>query len=281
MEAIGIFQVNKRTMITAIQKRAKEKKEQFINVGISINPTIGIGDQLQFSSLPENFFQLTGEKIIDVSRPWFFDYNPFVTRDIEPNRVVDLWNFPKKYDWPKPRTSVYLSNAEIHCEVLDLANPPLNRPRLYLFEEQDFHERDMILFQPFGISHGALPDSVIQHVIDKYEPTGKLFQIGLTSDPSLGIKRINTPSFWDLASVISRSRMVIAPDSGPAWIAACYPDVIVKKIRTMFQGGYCEPHEWVPLDVNNHHSHWDDLSLFKIYNCFENDVGFTSSYRKI
>lgn len=251
------------------------------HIGIAIRSDIGIGDKIQFSSLPENFFRLTGEKLIDVSKPWFFDHNPYVIRDEEPDRIVQLWNFPKLYDWPKPRSSVYLSNAELHCAVMGISNPPLNRPRLYLFEDYEFRNREMILFQPFGKSHGALPDHVIKHVIDKYQSTGLLFQIGLPSDPSLGMRRITTPSLWDLASLISRSRMVICPDSGPAWIAACYPDVVVKKIRTQFQGGYCEPEEWVPLDVNNCHSHWDDASLFRIYNCFEDDVGFTSSYKKI
>jgi hypothetical protein len=268
-------------MITAIQKMNKEKRERHMGIGITMESTRNLGDRLQFSSLPENFFRITGQKLIDVSKPWFFDHNPYVLRDQEPRRKVELWNFPKKYEWPKPRQSVYLSNAELHCAVMGLENPPLNRPRLYKFEDYYFDKRDRILLHPFGISHGQMPDHVLKHVIDKYKATGTLFQIGLPTDPDIGIKRIVTSTLWDLAEVISKARMYIGVDSGPAWIAACYPDVVIKKLRTKFQGGYCEPKDWVPLDVKNYDSHWDDQSLFKIYNCFEDDVGFTSSYRKI
>jgi hypothetical protein len=51
-------------------------------IGISVNPKIGIGDGIQFSSVPENYFIATGKKLYDVSKPWFFDHNPYVTREL-------------------------------------------------------------------------------------------------------------------------------------------------------------------------------------------------------
>lgn len=265
--------------INVIEVEAKKRREIHMNNGFTIRQ-VGIGDGIQFTSLPENYFLKTGQKLIDVSEPWYLDYNPYVLRGMPPKKTIELWNYPKQYEWPQTRKSVYMTNAEIHCNVFGLQDPRMTYPRLYRFENFPFAKREKILFHPIGQSHGALPDEVIAHVLKKYKGSN-LFQIGLASDPDLGIQRIHTPTLWDLTSVISEARMLIGVDSGPAWIAACYPDVVVKKIRTKFQYGFCEPKDWIPLDVNNSHSFWDDLSLFNIYNCFETDVGFTKTYRRI
>lgn len=249
-------------------------------IGISIKPTIGIGDALQFSSVPENYFRATGRKLVDVSKPWFFDSNPFVERDYkgELARVQEMWNFsPRQYSWPTLRThGVYLSNAEIHASVFGVP-VSLNRPRLYRFEDFPFHERQRILFQTEGRSHGRMPEHIINHVMQKYGPTRQLFHIG--PGDSYGLPHIETPTLWELADVISKARMVVALDSGPAWVAACYPDVLVKKVRTK----PTDPDAfktWVPLSVDNIHSHWDDR-CHQIFNVHEEDQGFTSTYRKL
>lgn len=268
-------------MVTFLEREKLLKEGSIRNVGITIRP-VGIGDGIQFTSLPENFYKATGQKLIDISKPWYLDHNPYVLRDVEPKKVIELWNHPKQYDWPKPRSSVYMTNAEIHAEVLGIKNPTLNHPKLYKFEDYPFFERETILFHPFGKSHGTLPQHVIDHVIKKYEGNDyNLYQIGLPTDPDIGIQRAHTETLWDLVHVISRSKMFIGVDSGPSWIAACFPDVQTKKIRTTFQYGYCDPKDWVALDVNNCHSFWDDTTLFKIYNCTERDLGFTRSYGEI
>ncbi len=251
-------------------------------IGISIRKDIGIGDALQFSSLPENYYRSTGQKLIDVSRPWFFDFNPFVVRDDEakPSEVVELWNFPKIYEWPRPRETVYLSNAEIWASLFKV-KAPLARPRLYRFEDFPFRERKAIFFQTTGKSHGELPDYVVHHVVKKYGSTNELYQIvGNKDDKDIGIPRIEPATLWDLAETLSRARMFIGPDSGPSWVAACYPDVVIKKTRIKWQHGYKESGDWVPLEIDHHHSHWDDRA-FQIYNLSEDDLGFTQSYRKI
>ncbi len=253
-------------------------------IGISIKPYIGVGDALQFSSLPENYFRAKGEKLFDVSRPWFFDYNPYVCRDDKetPTLVRELWNFGphQKYEWPKLRTrptNVYLSNAEIWAMVLNVPTIKLNRPRLYRYEDFPYQNREMILLHTHGRSHGTMPDHVIEHVLRKYGPTRKLYHIGVDC-PDLGITRIKTNTLWDLANVISRAKMVIGMDSGPAWVASCYPDVVVKKLRAKPSVDVLK--DWVPLEMANIHAHWDDRSQ-QIFNVSEYDVGFTSSYRKI
>ncbi len=248
--------------------------------GFSIRQ-VGIGDGVQFTSLPENYYRVKGKKLVDVSQPWYLDHNPYIERrDILESEVIELWNYPKRYEWPAIRDSVYLSNAEVHASIFGIKNPHLIRPRLYCYENFPFEKRELILFHPFGKSHGAMPEPVIDHVLKKYKPTGRLIQIGLPTDPDLGIPKLNTPGLWDLTKQISEARMLIGVDSGPAWIAACYPDVVVKKVRTKFQGGWCEPEDWVPLDVRNIHSFWDDRA-FQIHNVTENDLAFTLSYQKL
>lgn len=267
-------------MMTSLERQMKEQQEVHRGIGFTIRK-VGIGDGVQFTSLPENFYKATGQNLIDVSKPWYLDYNPYVLRDQEPKRTVELWNYPKIYEWSPPRPTVYMTNAEIHCSVMGIKDPQLIHPRLYKYEEFPFEKREMILFHPFGKSHGALPPHVIEHVIQKYKGTGLLYQIGLESDPQIGIPRLKSENLWELAWWISKARMLIGVDSGPAWIASCYPDVIVKKIRTKWQFGFCEPKDWIRLDIRNEHSFWDDSGLFKIYNCTETPLGFTESYREL
>lgn len=244
-------------------------------LGISIQHNIGIGDKVQFSSLPENYFRATGDRLVDVSKSWIFDFNPHVVRDREPEKTVELWDF-NPVTRPRPRPMVYLSNAEHHAEMLNVP-VSLNRPRLYRFEKFDFEKRHKIFIHTNGKSHGHLPIHVIDHVLKKYKGM-PLYQVGLKDDMEIGIPKIKTESFWDLAQVLSEARMFIGVDSGPSWIAACYPDVIVKKIRLKPSVEYFK--NWVPLAIDNIHAHWDDR-LFQIFNPSEEDIGFTSSYRKI
>lgn len=246
--------------------------------GIAIKPTIGVGDALQFSSVPENYFRATGERLVDVDRHWFFDFNPFVVRDAQPTSVKQMWNFsPKQFDWPTPprEEGVWLANAEIWAAVWGVPMV-LNRPRLYRFETP-VSDRETILLHTDGRSHGEMPEHVVQHVLKKYGPTRRLFQIGKSSK-DYGIPKIETPTLWDLAFTISSSRMLIGMDSGPSWIAACYPDVVVKKLRTKPSAERFK--NWCPLSARNIHAHWDDR-CHQIFNPSEDDVGFTTSYRKI
>ncbi len=252
-------------------------------IGIEIKPTIGIGDALQFSSLPENYFRATGQYLVDVNKPWFFDHNPFVVRDTKDklDKSIQLWNFsPKQFDWPNPRVyeepRVYLSNAEIWASVLKVP-VKLNRPRLYQYESHPFKERGMVLLHADGKSHGQMPRHIVEHVMRKYGPTGQLFQIG-TGGEDYGIPRLHTETLWDLAELIAKARMLIGMDSGPSWIAACYPDVIVKKIRAKPSSDFL-PNQ-IPLAINNIHSHWDDR-CHQIFNTTDDDIGFTYSYKRI
>lgn len=254
----------------------------------------GIGDAIQFSSLPENYFKACGEKLIDIDKCWIFDHNPFVSRetDVIPTKITQLWNFghPDIFEWPNPRIElpqkgdrnpvparpkVYLSNAEIwasHFKVPVI----LNRPRLYIHEDYPFEQREMILIQTEGRSHGTMPKHIMNHIVEKYNKTGKLFHVG--PGDQYGLSHIETPEIWDIVELISKARMFIGVDSGLGWISCCYSDVITKIVRTKPLPNLLE--KWIPLEQNNLHSFWDSRERI-VYNPTENDIGFTWSYKRI
>lgn len=252
-----------------------------MKLGISIKEKTGIGDKVQFSSLPENYFRATGQKLIDVSKCWIFDHNPFVERDVKPDEVKELWNFgPQVFEWPRPRESVYLSNAEIWATLFGVP-VSLNRPRLYQYENWPLEQRKYTVIHTSGKSNGPLSEEIIHHIVKKYKPIGPILQIGSREDPSHpDVDFFETKTLWNVANLVSRARFFIGVDSGPSWIAACYPDVITKKIRVKTVAGQKEYKDWVPLEIDAFHSHWDDR-LFQIYNTTENDVGFMQSYKKL
>lgn len=245
-------------------------------IGISIKRNIGIGDAVQFTSAPENYFRATGNKLADMNSHWVFDHNPYVERNYTGNlnAVYEMWDFTTNR--PKPRDSIYQSLAEKHCLVFKVP-VVMKYPRLYVYEDFPMAKREKILFHTQGRSNGAMPEHVIDHVLKKYKGM-PLYHIGLPTDPDLGIPKIETPTVWNLAKEISECRMFIGQDSGPSWIANCYPDVVVKKLRMKPTPEIFKI--WIPLDVHNIHSHWDDREHM-VCNPTEDDIGFTASYKRL
>lgn len=76
-----------------------------------------------YTSLPENYFRNTGQKLIDVERSWAYEHNPFVLRDEDPDEVIDLWRLPLG-DGP------YASLALRICEAFQLPMTYLRHARL-------------------------------------------------------------------------------------------------------------------------------------------------------
>lgn len=241
---------------------------------------LGVGDRIQFSSIPENYFRTTGEKIIDIDKHWIFDYNPYVVRDEEPTTEINIWdaychNVPRyQYD-----RSVLLSNAEAWSRHFQNYRIVLNRPRLYMFEQFPYHLRQHVLLHTQGISHGKLPEYIVKHVLDKYGSQVRL--IGFQHEWEYNLPKpefIKTEQLWDLVDVISKAKMLIGVDSGPSWIAMCYPDVVTKKVR-MFPAVEALK-TWVPLEWCRLGSYWDDRAA-SVHNISDDDVGFTYSYRRL
>jgi len=247
---------------------------------LSIKKTIGIGDAIWFTTVPENYFRSTGQKVIDDTHHWVLDNNPYVIRNpdketLKLSKLLYGWNHNPR--WMPKNRSCFTSMAEQHAGNLGI-DCFIRHPRLYAYEDFPYEKREKILLQTQGLSHGKMPNHIIEHVFKKYKGM-PLFHIGVSFDCDIQIPKLETPTLWDLVREISQCKMLIGLDSGPSWIAACYPDVIVKKVRMKPDLDVLK--DWIPLDVNNIHAIWDDLQLQHIYNQSENDVGFTSSYLRI
>ena len=251
-----------------------------MRTGITFKGATGLGDKIQFTSIPENFYNHYGHKIIDVDRSFVFDHNPFVSRDEEPETIIDAWNSDLVVYAPDTR-SIATSNAEIHSSDFGWYPVIMNRPRLYIYENYPYKDRSRILLQVRGRAQGQMPEHVVKHVLNKY---GKE-NVSLVGHPGEWAyefeppEHIHTPTFWDLAKVVSESKMVIGLDSGISWVASCYPDVIVKKLRSI-QPAIHELKNFIPLQFCNQQSHWDDRAHM-VYNPTENDLGYTWSYKRI
>ncbi len=68
-------------------------------------------------------------------------------------------------------------------------------------------------------------------------------------------------------------------DSGPYWIAACYPGIFRKKVLMQYPPEYLH-NRFVPMLLLNLHVHWHDASCL-YYNRTTDDAGITYSYLKI
>lgn len=249
-------------------------------IGIRIDPAIGLGDAIQFTSLPENYWRHKENKLVDLNAHWIFDHNPYVVRGVEKVDVEhDLWYnhcHQRPAFWPRP--TVLLASAEAHTCQFKIPMV-LNRPRLYRYEEFPFERRETVLLHVKGRSHGRMPEHVVKHVLQKYG--SRVARIGLPDEWTYSMdepKYISTSNIWDLAQVISQARLFIGMDSGPSWIAQCYPDVVTKKLRMIPKLEELQNH--VPLEWCRLNSHWDDRSAM-IYNHSGDDVGFTWTYRRI
>ena len=253
-------------------------------IAIIVRHNIGLGDALQFTSVPENYYRHTGEKLIDWESHPVFDYNPYVIRGQEtmPDKSIDLWSshcldVPVSFN----NRTTYLSNAEVHSRHLGGYPIVLNRPRLYRYENamQVQASRRMVLLHVKGKSHGQMPEHVVKHVLKKYNPW--VARIGLDDEwiyPMPEPYHYKTKDLWEMAEVISEARIFIGVDSGPSWIARCYPDVVTKIVRLIPSVEALK--DWVPLECCRLGSHFDDRSAL-IHNVSEDDAGITWSYRRL
>jgi hypothetical protein len=284
-------------MIVFIKKRLERKLPAFKAkvVGIRLYPAprsyLGIGDSIQFSSLPENYFRNHGQCLIDIDRHWIFDHNPYVIRCENAmevcDEIVDLWqdcdklkkNVRKRRNSP----SVFTTNAEAQLSIMGGGRVFLNRPRLYVHENFPYEKRKLIILHAEGRSNGRMPDYLIDHIIKKYGGTGNLMQIAGPKDQIIPqIPSLRPSSIWESVKLISQCSLFIGVDSGPAWIAACYPDVRIKKVRLTEPWGVVGNwRDWVPLEVRHPQSHWDDTTLFELFNLQDFDDGVFRTWKKI
>jgi hypothetical protein len=264
-------------------------------LGITFKGARRIGDKLQFSSFPENWYRNTGERVIDLDRSWVFDDNPFVVREEQPDRVIDLLDAP----WPGKerlqgnqyvRKPIYFSHAERTCSIFGHV-AYLRHPRLYRYEDLPVLERRVVLhttganypsgppFYDMGEDRQrVLPSEIIEHIRSTYRDY-ELIQIGGREDLDARVIDRRGLDIWEAVKIIAQASIFIGVDSGPYWIAACYPGIFRKKILVQYPPDYLRC-AFVPMHALNFHTHWHDAACL-YYNRSNDDAGITYSYLKL
>ncbi len=249
------------------------------NEGVS-NGTIG--DWVYASSLPENFYKITGQKIIDLNKTWVFDYNPYVDRESKPNKVIDIK--PAWFQY-KRNVPVMYSFADSLMGFLRTTELPYCRhPRFYRYEDEDIIPNRLILHITGGSKsknpQRIMSDEVIQFVLDKYKMYD-IIQIGGNSDKKIeGVIDERGIDLWDVVKLMSSAAIFVGVDSGPYHIAQAYPRINRKLIVTKDQFKSDWPADFYILNPKQDVSYWYDWDTM-FYNEFDRDVGLTTSYLKI
>lgn len=223
----------------------------------------GIGDQLQYTSIPENYYKNTGEKIVDLKNFWGFDSNPYVERGVGADLIIDPYNnyfhCSKSFvefitdhktklsvqssfdvpDNPLCKTDIYAPlfftpiGASENGDYLQrnesalgrITVPYLRHPRLYRYEELQGSTQGTITVHTTGISEGGvMPDHVIEQIQKNYK-NYTIYQIGGKNDkPTPFINKLGL-SLWETAELIAKCQIFIGVNSGMMNIAQCYPRV--------------------------------------------------------
>lgn len=243
---------------------------------------LGLGDQLQFTSFPENFFRSTGEKLIDVDNNELFNYNPYVVRGEKPECVLDLWRMTDvsqggvAYDKNKCILSLAEKNIYIANKILNMdLKAFLRTPRLYIHEDLKI-KSNQIVVHFFGKSHKPIPEKVIYKIKENYKDFN-IIQVGGKNQKRYDIFEDGMGlSIFDTAKIIGESIVFIGINSGMLNMALCYPRVNKRMVLNCDDKGY-DLENMIPMDAQNGHYHWLDFGI-PIFNTSEQDVGVTKSY---
>jgi hypothetical protein len=230
-----------------------------------------IGDTLIYSSFPENYYYTFGEKVVDIQKFWFFDNNPFVIRDAEYDKVLNLLR-----DDLCVRPDINRSYASLAERTKLFFNPEQNivlrHPRLYKYEDIPVNPLGVVIHTT-GMTHPPMGDHIIEHLHRKYK-NHDVIQIGGIHDKPTGFKSQLGLSRWEMAEIIASNQTFIGINSGLQHIANCYPNITKKIILNQ------DLEDLVPLNPSDCHSHWFDYGV-QFFNPSNYDIGITFSYLKI
>lgn len=232
-----------------------------MGIGI-INSGWGIGDKVVYTSIAENYFHNTGERLIDVARSWEYDHNPFVTREGTPEKIIDLWHLPLS-------GADYASLAQRISDAMSLKETILRHARLYAFEDCKI-DRDAVAVHVTGNTAPPMPRHVIDHIAEAYKGY-KIIQLGGKKDQGTPFIDQRGLPIWETVRVIASCGTFIGIDSGLMNIANCYPRVRRKVVLTY------EHNRRLPVTEA---MRWIDYG-WEYYNPSPHDVGISLSYRKL
>lgn len=246
-----------------------------------------LGDFLSRTSLPENYYKNTGDKLINLGDSEFFRYNPFCisAQEIHPNTLSrvekrSIWNY----------TIGNICNANCKTMAHELCrNWGLEKvykfgPDLYLHNELTPYPKT-IAVHTTGNNQGTIPIFVLNHIREVYKDY-LLIQIGGVFDIDAPFDIDRRGAKWEMtAKMIAESEIFIGPDSFCMWVAKCYGKVHKKLILVNKDRERCEnfwPRGFGNEYPNNPFDTWVEVSDgLQIYNTFSENLGVTQSYLNI
>lgn len=264
----------------------------------------GIGDQVCTTSFPENYFNVTGNKLaIDNPKIWAFKYNPYIefmtpnqTRTLIPITLMpdtrshdQAVNYNKMYDNPSIG-----SQAEWLCANVSIKDPKLRHPRLYIHEDEKIIPNKVVVHTTGKINRPGEPEiryglgedstrsmsqNMIEQIAENYDGWD-VYQIGGVNDtPIVGkFTDLRGLDLWETAKHISQSARFIGINSGMMHIAHCYPRVEKRIIMNELSNESIS--KWRIGDIRNLSFAWYDAAS-TIFNKTDHDISYTYSYKKI
>jgi hypothetical protein len=254
-------------------QRRKEHLTGRVTLGIAIPNFIGLGDAIQFSCIPENFYKNTGKRLVDCNGSYVFDHNPYVLRgNAQPHKVFNPWGF----EWKSGHN--FRSKSSRWCNGLGLEKCYLRHPRLYIYEDVQNHlNSPTVSVHCSGKTRGNLSDKVISTIKKNYQDFD-IVQVGGTSDRKTPfIDRRGLP-FFESVKIIANSQIFIGIDSAMYHVARCYPRV---RKKIIIQNDHFDEEELG--DFFPYKKGFDDWIDFdsEYFNEFEYDIGITNALHKV
>lgn len=242
-----------------------------------------LGDMLSRSSLPENFYKNTGERLINLDSLDCFKYNPYVIQSNEVHsntlsrvEIRDLWNYQNRWiDTMHCKTMAH----EI-CAKWELEKCHLNRPKLYHFEDIVKFPRSVVI-NTTGHTHGAITLDIINHTREVYKNYHTI-QIGSVTDIDAGADFDRRGiSFWESAKIMSEAEIFIGIDSFCYWLSKCFDHIHRKIILTNQSESQLEKFLPRGYPENSFGEWWIENDGSELFNCYDKDIGITKSYLSI
>lgn len=273
----------------------------------------GIGDLVVTASLPENFYNLTGQKLIvdDHQAKWVFKYNPYVVFSSKEHNIKTLQTLcdtrhreiVEKYIGDRG-TTIISSQAEwlLYCLNLDIDKLSLRNPRLYIHEDLPQIQKKLTVHTTgsnrslvgeaqirYGLGENSeriMSDEVIERILCNYKDW-EIVQVGGENDKLLGghsIDKRGILDLFDVAKEIATSQRFIGTNSGLMHLANAYPKVekriILMEFSELTLGKGFQNIPFRAGEIRNFLFSWLDPSN-KFYNKYSTDIGVTSSFIKI
>lgn len=236
-----------------------------------------IGDCISLSSIPENIFVTNGSKIVDMHKLWVYDYNPYVLRDVDPDKVMNFCFNRKRFfeqvgEFTLP--NIHQANSSI-CG----ANISLGGPRLYKYEDIKPAAKTLCVHvTPHGKEmRDNIPDEVLKTIRINYSDYN-IVQVGGKNDKKFdGAIDYRGTSIWEMVKIIASSEIFIGISSGPIHIADCYNHV---RKKIIIFGNIDDLVRFKPRSSQYMGGDWINYN-WEYYNLSEIDIGATRSYLKI